>query len=58
MPEIDGEYPVENEDEIALEMPEWQSSRYVITLIKIDDAWYINQVVKMESVDNTAGSGQ
>jgi len=58
VPEIDGEYPVENEDEIALEMPEWQSSRYVITLIKIDDAWYINQVVKMESVDNTAGSGQ
>ena len=50
VPEIDGEYPVENEDEIAPEMPAWQSNSYVITLIKVDNAWYISQVVKMEGV--------
>ncbi len=52
VPEIDGEYPVENEDDVALEMPEWESGRYAITLVKVDDAWYISQIVELESIDD------
>lgn len=50
VPDIDGEYPVENDDEVPLVLPEWQSSRYAISLVKINDAWYIQQVVKLEDV--------
>ncbi|MEX1376615.1 MAG: hypothetical protein AB1Z23_03965 [Eubacteriales bacterium] len=50
VPEIDGEYPVDDEEEVPLVMPKWQSARYAITLVKINDAWYIRQVVKIEEV--------
>lgn len=48
VPDIDGEYPVESEDEVPLVLPEWQSSRYAISLVRIDGAWYIQQVAKLE----------
>jgi len=53
VPDIDGEYPVENDDEVALVLPEWQSARYAISLVRIDGAWYINQVVKLEDIQET-----
>jgi len=53
VPEIDGEYPVENEDEVPLVMPKWQSARYNIALVRIDDAWYISQVIKLEEIVET-----
>ena len=50
VPEIDGEYPVENEDEVPLVMPKWQSGRYAVSLVKIEDAWHIKQVIRLEDV--------
>ena len=58
VPEIDGEYPTDDEDEVPLVMPKWQSARYAITLVKINDAWYIRQVVKLEEVSEEPESTQ
>lgn len=56
VPDIDGEYPIESEDEVPLVLPRWQSARYAISLIRIDDAWYISQVAKLEEIDDTQGA--
>lgn len=57
VPDIDGEYPAENEDEVPLVLPEWPSARYAISLVRIDGAWYINQVVRLEDVqENQEGT--
>lgn len=50
VPDIDGEYPVEDEEEEPLELPKWQSARYSITLIRVENAWYISQIAKIEDV--------
>ncbi len=52
VPEIDGEYPVEDEEEIPLVMPKWQSGRYNVSLVKIEGAWYISQIVRLEDVSD------
>jgi len=53
VPEIDGEYPTEDENEVPRVMPKWQSARYTIYLVKIDGAWYISQAVKTDMIDET-----
>jgi len=56
VPDIDGEYPVESDDEVPLVLPEWQSARYAISLVRIDGAWHIQQVVKLEDIQEIAES--
>lgn len=51
LPEIDGEYPVKEDDETPKILPSWQRARYSIVLVNVEGSWLIDDVIELEQLE-------